>query len=155
MLLRYQTAVNAAAENVFACVDDPKYIVQWVEGAVEHVYTTDRNPTNPVGQRFRQNLRLGKSVKEFHGEIIAWESPTHFGLYIPAPAYSSEAHFRISPTGPQKSTVAYSIDITLHKPIVRLLSPLLRLPLMLFVRKQIGRLKSCAEKVQAEKETAP
>ena len=84
---------------------------------------------------------MGKSIKEFHGEIIAWKAPTHFGLHIPAPAYSSEAHFRISPKGPTRSTVDYSIDITLHKTFARLLSPLMRVPLTFFVRKQIGRLK--------------
>lgn len=152
MLLRCRMRVNAAAETVFACVDQPEHIVQWVEGAVEHTYISDRNPANPVGQRFLQRLRMGKSIKEFHGEIIAWEAPTHFGLYIPSPAYSSEAHFRISPNGPSRSTVDYSIDVTLHKALARVLSPLMRVPLTLFVRKQIGRLKSYAEKVQAKQE---
>lgn len=149
MLLRCKTAVNAAAETVFACVDQPEHIVQWVEGAVEHAYITDRNPANPVGQRFRQKLRMGKSINEFHGEIIAWQAPTHFGLHIPAPAYSSVAHFRIIPTGATQSTVDYSIDITLHKPIVRLLSPILKIPLTFFVKKQMARLKRYAETVQA------
>jgi hypothetical protein len=149
MLIRYKTGIDAAAETVFACVDQPEHIVQWVEGAVEHTYLSHRNPADPVGQRFLQRLRMGKSIKEFKGEIIAWKAPTHFGLHIPSPAYSSEAHFRISPNGPTRSTVDYSIDITLHKPIVRLLSPLMKIPLMFFVKKQIGRLKSYAEKVQA------
>jgi len=151
MLLRCKMAVNAPAETIFACVDQPEHIVQWVEGAVEHTYLTDRNPADPVGQRFLQRLRMGKSVKEFHGEVIAWQYPTHFGLHIPSPAYSSEAHFRISPEGPTRSMVDYSIDVTLHKPVVRLLSPVLRLPLTLFVRKQIGRLKTYAEKVEGDK----
>ena len=60
----------------------------------------ERNPANPVGQRFLQKLRMGRSVREFNGEIIAWEKPTHFGLHIPTAAYSSEAHFQISPEGP-------------------------------------------------------
>lgn len=147
MLLRCNMAVNASAEAVFACVDQPEHIVQWVEGAVEHTYISDRNPANPVGQRFIQKLRMGRSIKEFQGKIIAWEAPTHFGLYIPSPAYSSEAHFRISPSGPNQCVVHYSIDVTLHKTLVRLISPLLRVPLTFFVRKQIGRLKAHAEKL--------
>lgn len=149
MLLRCKMTVNASAETLFACVDQPEHIVRWVEGAVEHTYISDRNPANPVGQQFIQKLRMGYSVKEFNGEIIAWQYPTHFGLRIPSPAYSSEAHFRITPGGPAQSVVDYSIDVTLHKPIVQLVSPLLRLPLTLFVRKQIGRLKAYAEIVQA------
>lgn len=150
MLLRCRMPVNAAAQTVFACVDQPEHIVQWVEGAVEHTYISDRNPVDPVGQRFRQRLRMGKSVKEFHGEIIAWDTPTHFGLSIPSPAYSSKAHFRIAPNGSTRSTVDYSIDVTLHKPLVRLLAPIMRVPLTFFVRKQIGRLKAYAEKVEGE-----
>ena len=125
-----------------------------VEGAVEHTYISHRNPAYPVGQRFCQKLRMGKSVKEFQAEIIAWEAPTHFGLYIPSPAYSSEAHFRISPQGPTRSSVDYSIDITLHRSFVRLLSPVLRVPLSFFVKKQIGRLKAYAERLQRQKEAS-
>jgi hypothetical protein len=94
---------------------------------------------------------MGKKVNEFFGTIIAWERPTHFGLQIPAPAYSSEAHFRITPLGPAQSTVEYTIDVTLHKAVARLLSPLMKIPLTLFVRKQIGRLKALAEKVQTNR----
>ena len=105
MLLRCKMAMNASADTVFDCVDEPEHIVQWVEGALEHTYISDRNPANPVGQKFLQKLRMGKSVKDFYGEIIAWEASTHFGLHIPSPAYSSEAHFRITPNGPTRSTV--------------------------------------------------
>ena len=59
MLLRCKTDVDAAAETVFACVDEPEHIVKWVGGAVSHTYVTERDPTNPVGQRFLQKLRMG------------------------------------------------------------------------------------------------
>ena len=149
MLLRCTTKVNAAAETVFACVDEPEHIVKWVGGAVGHEYLTERNPANPVGQRFLQKLRMGSSVREFNGEIIAWEKPTHFGLHIPTAAYSSEAHFRISPEGPDHSTVDYSIDVTLHTLTARVLGTLLRVPLGFFVKNQIGKLKAYAESLQA------
>ena len=148
MLIRYSTQVDAAAPTIFACVDKPEHIVQWVGGAVEHAYVTERNPANPVGQQFRQKLRMGSSIREFNGEIIAWEAPTHFGLHIPSPAYSSEAHFRISPSGATRSTIDYAIEITLHKLAARILGPLLQVPLGFFVRKQIGQLKAYAEELQ-------
>lgn len=83
MLLRCKMTAHASAETVFACIDQPEHIIQWVEGAIEHTYISDRNPANPVGQKFIQKLRMDKSVKEFHGEIIAWTFPTLFGLRIP------------------------------------------------------------------------
>ncbi len=154
MLIRYKTGVNASAENVFTCVDNPEYIVQWVEGAVEHTYITERGPTSAVGQKFRQRLRMGKSIKEFQGTVIAWERPTHFGLSIPAPAYSSQAHFYISPEGAARSTVEYTIDVTFHKPLLQAVAPLMKIPLTFFVKKQIGRLKSLAEGLQASSKAA-
>jgi uncharacterized protein YndB with AHSA1/START domain len=149
MLLRCKTDVNAAAETVFACVDEPEHIVKWVGGAVSHAYVTERDPANPVGQKFLQKLRMGSSIKEFNGEVVAWEKPTHFALRIPSPAYSSEAHFRIIPRGPARSTVDYSIDVTLHTLTARILGTALQFPLGFFVRNQIGQLKTYAEKLQA------
>ena len=151
MLLSCRTKVDAAAETVFACVDEPEHIVQWVGGAVGHTYVTERNPANPVGQKFLQKLRMGSSVNEFNGEIIAWEKPTHFGLHIPTAAYSSEAHFRITPEGPTRSTVDYSIDVTLHTLTARVLGTLLRIPLGFFVRNQVGKLKAYAEQLQSRR----
>ena len=149
MLLRCTEQVDASADTVFACVDDPEHIVQWVSGAVGHSYVTERSGDSRVGQRFRQLLRQGKDVREFNGEVIAWTRPTHFGLSIPSPAYSSEAHFQIIPEGPARSTVHYSIDVTLHSRLAKLLGPLLKFPLGLFVKQQIGRLKAHAESLEA------
>jgi uncharacterized protein YndB with AHSA1/START domain len=152
MLLTCTKDVDASAETVFACVDEPEHIIKWVGGALSHTYVTERNPGNPVGQKFVQKLRMGNSVNEFNGAIIAWEAPTHFGLSIPTRAYSSEAHFRISSKGPSKSTVDYSIDVTLHTLTARVIGTLLRAPLGFFVRNQIGQLKAYAEKLQKSRD---
>jgi hypothetical protein len=154
MLLTCRTKVNAPADTVFACVDEPEHIVRWVGGAVDHVYVTERNPANPVGQKFLQKLKMSNSVREFEGKIIAWEKPTHFGLFIPSPAYSSEAHFRITPEGSSSSTVDYSIDVTLHTLAARVIGTVLRIPLGFFVQNQIGKLKSYAESLQASRKGA-
>lgn len=151
MLLTCRTKVNAPAETVFACVDEPEHIVKWVGGAVDHAYLTARDPANPVGQKFLQKLKMGNSVRDFEGTIVAWEKPTHFGLQIPTAAYSSEAHFRITPEGPANSTVDYSIDVTLHTPTARVIATVLRIPLGFFVRNQVGKLKTYAESLQARK----
>jgi hypothetical protein len=137
---------------VFTCVDEPDDIVKWVGGAVEHTYVTPRTTRTAVGQQFRQRLKQGRTIRVFHGEIIAWEPPTHFGLRIPSPAYTSEAHFRIAPDGPDHSILDYSIDVDLHTRLAKILGPLLRIPLGFFVRQQIGRLKAYAETLPARQE---
>ena len=148
MLIRCSRTINASPAIVFACVDQPDHIVGWVGGVIEHAYLTERGSTSAVGQRFRQRLRQGRGVRTFHGEIIAWEPVTHFALRIPAPAYTSEAHFRISSDGPGVSRIDYSIEVALHSLSASVLGPLLRLPLNVFVRMQIDRLKRYAETVE-------
>jgi hypothetical protein len=64
-------------------------------------------------------------------------------------AYSSEAHFHISPTSSGHSVVTYRIDVALHSWAARILGPLLKPPIFWFVRYQIRRLKAFAESIPA------
>ena len=148
MLLNCSTTVEAPPATVFTCVDAPQHIVGWVGGAVEHSYLSERGAEGPVGQRFRQKLRQGRTIRTFEGEIIAWEQAAHFGLRIPTAAYTTEAHFRIAPLGSERSTLEYTIDIALKSPLARTLGPIVELPLRRFVRQQIGSLKAYAEALQ-------
>jgi uncharacterized protein YndB with AHSA1/START domain len=149
VLLGCSTSIKAPTRTVFACVDEPDHIVRWVGGAVEHTYLDERDPATAVGQRFCQRLRQGRTIRTFHGEIIAWEPTNHFGLRIPTPSYTSEAHFRITADGPGRSRVDYSIDVDLHSTIAKIVGALFRVPLRLFVRGQIASLKAYAEALYA------
>lgn len=152
MLLACSAMIAASPRTVFACIDEPDHIVRWVGGAVEHAYLTGRGPATAVGQRFRQRLRQGKTIRTFHGEIIAWEPMKHFGLRIPTPSYTSEAHFRIRAEDHDCSTIDYSIGIALHSTVAKMLGWSLRVPLGLFVRRQIASLKAYAESVDGAHE---
>ena len=97
MRLTAKIDIDAAPATVWRCIDEPALILRWVEGALEHRYIDARDPARPVGQRFVQRLQQGKKVTEFTGTLIAFERPRHFAFTIPSPAYSSEAHFRLTP----------------------------------------------------------
>jgi len=150
MRLTAKIDIDAPPETVWRCIDEPALILRWVEGALEHRYLDARDPARPVGQRFVQRLQQGKKVTEFIGTLIAFDRPRHFAFTIPSPAYSSEAHFRLSPLGPARTHVDYAIDVTLHTATAKLAGVLLRLPLALFVPKQMRRLKTLAESVAGE-----
>ncbi len=145
MLLNCSATVEAPPATVFACVDAPHHIVGWVGGAVDHIYLSERGVHTPVGQRFRQRLRQGRTIRTFEGEIIAWEPATHFGLRIPTAAYTTEAHFRIAALGTGRSTIDYTIEIAFKSPLAKIIGPIVKLPLRRFVRRQIGALKAYAE----------
>ena len=154
MLLNYSTAVDASPSTVFACVYVPQHIVGWVGGAVEHVYLSEEGTEAPIGRRFRQRLRQGRTIRTFEGEIIAWEPAVHLGLRIPTRAYMTEAHFCIAAIGGERSKVDYTIDIALQSRLAKLLGPIIKLPLRLFIRKQIRFLKAYAEALQLTKAPA-
>lgn len=144
MRLTATVAVGVSAEQVFACVDEPEKIVGWVEGAIEHRYTSARG-VSAVGQTFHQKIMQGPKPKDFDGTITVFEPPTRFGFSIPSAAYSSEVLFVITPTGQATCRVDYSIDVTLHTWLAKVIGTVMRIPLGAFVRKQMGRLRRYAE----------
>ena len=136
--------IEAPPAVVWRCIDEPAQIVRWVEGAVEHRYLEERKPGHRLGQKFLQRLKQGRRIVEFEGTLIACDFPRHFAFTIPSPAYSSEAHFRLSPEGAARTRVDYSIEVTLHTVVAKIAGAVLRLPLGFFVRKQMRRLRDLA-----------
>lgn len=149
MRLTARVEIEATANAVFACVDEPEKILGWVEGAIAHRYTSERG-TSAVGQTFHQTIMQGPKPRDFDGTITVFAPPTRFGFAIPSPAYSSDVLFRITPLGPNLTRVDYSIDVTLHSLAAKLIGTLLRIPLGFFVRKQMRRLKRFAETGHAQ-----
>jgi uncharacterized protein YndB with AHSA1/START domain len=142
-----QTVVIAAPRStVWACIDDPSLIVRWVEGLVSHRYLDERNPSNPVGQRFEQLLGKDGSMR-FVGTLNAFERPEHYAFSIPSSAYSSDVHFRLRPQG-DGTLLEYTIDVVLHTMVAKTVGTVFRPLIRLFVRKQLRRLKTLAEQTK-------
>ena len=136
--------VDASPAVVWSCIAEPDKIVRWVEGALDHRYVGARTGRPKVGDKFVQRLKQGRKVVEFEGTLTACEEPSHFAFTIPSPAYSSEAHFRLTPQGSGGTHVDYSIDVTLHTLAAKIAGAALRVPLAFFVRKQLRRLRALA-----------
>jgi hypothetical protein len=141
--------INAPVEVVWACIEEPEKIMQWVEGAVEHRYLMPAVDGNRVGRQFEQKLKQGKDIVTFIGTITHCEEPQYFAFHIPSPAYSSDAQFRLTVLHSDLTQVFYAIDVELHTLKAKIIGFLLRLPLSFFVPKQLQRLKRLAESLVA------
>jgi hypothetical protein len=137
--------INAPVEVVWACIEEPEKILQWVEGSVEHRYLMPAVDGNRIGRQFEQKLKQGKDIVTFIGTITHCEEPKHFAFHIPSPAYSSDAQFQLTVLRPDLTQVFYAIDVELHTLKAKIVGFLLRLPLTFFVPKQLQRLKQLAE----------
>lgn len=144
MRLTATVQIDKTQQEVWACIDEPEKIVGWVEGAIEHRYTSARGES-AVGQTFHQKIMQGPKARDFDGTITVFEPYARFGFEIPSPAYSSKVLFRLTPAGVGRCQVDYSIDVTLHTWPARIIGTVLRVPLGGFVRKQMNRLKRYAE----------
>ncbi len=154
MRLTATVDINAPAEIVWACVEEPDKIVQWVEGAVGHRYITPVENGVIVGSQFEQKLQQGKEIVTFIGTVTDCQQPQRFGFHIPSPAYSSDALFQLTPLSDETTQVDYSIDVELHTLKAKVAGFVLRLPLTFFVPKQMRRLKQLAESLTAAPETS-
>ena len=144
MRIRVGIDIDAPLQVVWSCIEEPDKIVRWVEGAVDHRYLRAHAGHPNVGDKFLQRLKQGRKVVEFEGTLITRQYGRHFAFTIPAPAYSSEAHFRLSPRGLSGTHVDYSIDVTLHTLLAKLAGAVLHVPLGFFVRRQLRRLRALA-----------
>src|SRR6516162_3411737 len=91
--------VKAPIEKTFALVDDPEKLKLWLVGLVETVYTSDYDPQNPVGARFKQKIKEGGRVAEYDGEVTAYDKPRHLAVRVGNKYFSADVDYRFTPVG--------------------------------------------------------
>ena len=141
MLLRCKTKVNAAAETVFACVDEPEHIVKWVGGALSGInISQSETRRTPWANGFSRSYGwAGPSASSTE------RSSPGRSRHISAPAHSDRGLFErgalsdFASRGAERSIVDYSIDVTLHTLTARVLGTLLRVPLRILLRQKSDR----------------
>ena len=141
--------IHAPTEVVWACIEEPEKIMQWVEGCLNHRYLTPEENGTMVGRQFEQQLQQGKDTVTFIGTMTQYDPLQHFAFHIPSAAYSSDASFHLKSLKPDVTQVFYSIDVELHTLKAKIAGFFLRLPLTFFVPKQMRRLKQLAESLRA------
>jgi uncharacterized protein YndB with AHSA1/START domain len=142
--MTYRMEINAPIEKVFDLLDDKDKLKLWMDGLEDTVYTSARNPENPVGTRFKQRIREGGRVQEYEGEVTAYEKPKHLAVRIGNNYFIALADYRLTPTA-AGTRLDYSCDITCHSWLFRIMAVLFGWLTKRILRKQMVKLKRLAE----------
>ena len=144
MALTCSVEIKATIDKAFECVEDPDKMKQWMDGLEETIYTSERDPANPVGTKFKQRIREGGRVQEYEGELLAYEKPKHLAVRIGNKHFQAVADYRFTPTA-AGTRLDYSCDVTCHSVFVKVMGFLFGWFMKRILRKQMAKLKLLAE----------
>ena len=144
MATTYSVEMRAPIDKVFECVEDTDKMKQWMEGLEETIYTSERDPVNPVGTKFKQRIREGGRVQEYDGEVLAYEKPKHLAVRIGNKHFHAVADYRFSTTV-DGTRLDYKCDVTCHSGFVKVMAFLFGWFMKRILRKQMTKLKALAE----------
>jgi uncharacterized protein YndB with AHSA1/START domain len=137
--------LKAPIEKVFDLIDDKEKLKLWMDGLEDTVYTSDRDPANPVGTRFRQKIKEGGRVQEYDGEVLAYEKPKHLAVRIGNKQFSAVADYRLTPT-PDGTRLDYTCEVTPHGWLILVMLVVFGWVGRRILRKQMAKLKELAER---------
>jgi uncharacterized protein YndB with AHSA1/START domain len=140
----YPLEIAAPAEKVFDLIHDPEKHRLWLQGVEETRYIGDHDPDRPVGARFLQKIREGGRVKEYDGEVTAFDRPRHLGIRLSSRQFSVQVDYRLTPLG-QGTRLDYTADISVSGWFCRVMAFLFGWLAKGILRKQMRALKSLAE----------
>jgi carbon monoxide dehydrogenase subunit G len=144
MRLTYTQEIAAPVEKVFDLIHDPEKHKLWLKGVEETRYVGDHDPDRPVGARFVQKIREGGRVKEYDGEVTAFDRPRHLGIRLFDKQFSVQVDYRLTLLG-QGARLDYAADVSCGSWFFRVMAFLFGWLAKGILRKQMRALKALAE----------
>ncbi|WP_017729168.1 SRPBCC family protein [Halalkalibacterium ligniniphilum] len=141
----YQIDIGAPIENIFRYVNDDEVQIKWMDGFVENEYLYRPLGTSRVGTTFIYHVKVGKNVREYSGEVIAYNDPSFLGIRYNNQIVTLEVFYRLIENGYGGTTLHCECIQSFQKWYMLLLSPLLNGAMKGLVRKQMRTLKAFAE----------
>jgi uncharacterized protein YndB with AHSA1/START domain len=140
--------IEAPIERVFDLVDRPENLKLWIDGLEETTYLSEPDPDNPVGARFKQRIREGGRVVEYHGEVTAYEKPRHLAVRIGNEKFQVEVDYRLADLG-GRTRLDYSATLARTTPVAWITSVAFGWLTRRIAVKQTSKLKRVAETGEA------
>jgi carbon monoxide dehydrogenase subunit G len=136
--------INAPPERVFDLIHDPEKHKLWLQGVEETRYLEPSDPVNRVGTKFKQRIRECGRVKEYDGEVTAFDPPRHLGIRLFSAQFSVVVDYRLTPLG-HGTRLDYVADVSCGSWFFRMMVRVFSFFMRGFVRKQMLKLKELAE----------
>jgi carbon monoxide dehydrogenase subunit G len=141
----YTLEMNAPIEKAFEAVSDPAKQKIWMEGLEETIYPSPLDSDgNPVGTKFKQRIREGRSVNEYDGEVTAYDKPNHLGVRVGNRQFTVLVDYRFASTD-SGTRLNYTADLRFHTVIARVMGVLFSWFTRRILDQQMKRLKDVAE----------
>lgn len=148
MTIAFQVDIEAPLEQVWAFLDDEARLPLWMPEIVETVYPRGIDRASPIGTRFRQKLKEGGRIKDYDGEVIAYQAPRLLGLRVGDGTVSVDVTYALSPIG-TGTRLDYSAEITVKSLLGRILGFLFRPRTMRILNRHMVNLKRLSEDAAA------
>jgi carbon monoxide dehydrogenase subunit G len=147
MKFTYTLDINAPMERVFACVTDDEKKKIWMEGVVGTEFPNGKDQENPVGTKFTQQIKEGRRIVEYDGEIIAYEKPHLLGVRVGNKMFSFDTYYRLAEQ-PGGTRLNYESQFVSASSLAKFMGKLFGWFTRKLVVKQMAALKKLAEQEQ-------
>ncbi|MGZ4112857.1 MAG: SRPBCC family protein [Tumebacillaceae bacterium] len=147
MKFTYTLAINAPIERVFTCITEDEKKKIWMQGVMKTEYPHGKDPAHPVGTQFKQQIKEGKRIVEYNGEITAYEAPSLFAVRVGNPMFSFDTTYRLE-VHADGTTLNYESQFVSSSSFAKFMGKLFGWFTRKLVLKQMAALKQLAEQEQ-------
>jgi uncharacterized protein YndB with AHSA1/START domain len=140
----YSTIIKAPVATVFELIDDPEKTKLWIEELVNTEYPEGLNRDQPVGTKFKQQLREGRKVITYDGEVTAYEKLKLLAIKLSNPDFQVSVSYHLTPVE-AGTQLDYEADFNSDKWYFKLFGPLFKVFNNSILRKQMAKLTTVAE----------
>ena len=153
MAITFQVDIEAPLEQVWTLLDDETQLPLWMPEIVETVYPEDRDRDALVGTTFRQKIKEGGRVKEYEGEVTAYQPPQKLGIRLGDGQFFFDVTYQLSPIG-TGTRLDYSAELVTKTLLARVMGFLFRPLTMRILNRHMVNLKRVAEDAAAAERSA-
>ena len=144
MQVTHKIIIRAPIEAVFDWVENNEKVPQWMEGLESTEYTSERDPTHPVGTTFKQRMtEFGRTV-EYAGVITQYQFPTLLSVTLSHHRFTLDVSYtmRVEDSG---VSLRYQVNLVEADGMVGKLSKMMGWYLKKVASTQLQKIKELAE----------